>query len=294
MTTKHLQILGILVAFDIVFCPSATDAFRVSTDEACATYPYVNAGYGESNPFGTCSGNGECVQTNLTGSEVPEYECVCDDGWTGRSDWINGDGYDCGINFLAVQGLWAANLTLTIVLLVKSIPHIRLRVSAATKSRKLLIRRGKKYSHFKNRGLMSVAIVYIVVFPAVILMGIVRIADTHLRVGLDVLPTILFSTMKCGFYVTSYLYSPKLLAAVLRGQKSMHHIVWRSDRAYLFLCVLSVALGFLPLVNLLAADENGAQSESVNRFTFRFYTLGFTIQVFGLAVLGKIGLLWLM
>ena len=124
MKTHQLLVFG-TAALSVVLSTSRTDAnesaLGVSSDSTCATYPYVNIGYGEVNPFGTCSGNGECVQTNVTGSIMPEYQCVCAEGWTGRSDWINGDGYDCGVNISAVQAMY-----------VHTHPHTRARQTTPT------------------------------------------------------------------------------------------------------------------------------------------------------------------
>lgn len=287
MKTHQLQVLGAAaIAATISASPTYASELPlgVSSDSTCATYPYVNIGYGEDNPFGSCSGNGDCVQTNVTGSILPEYQCVCDEGWTGRSDWINGDGYDCGVNIQVVQAMWGVNLFVTLVLLFKSIPFIQHRLENTRKAKETMDKKGKKYSRMNNRGLMAVYCFFGFCTPSQIIMCIYRMADTDARVGLDAFPTFLFCVLKFGLYMTSWLFSPALLAAVLRGQKSMTRIVQVNDRFSLALSIVAICLGLLPFVNLAYADENGVQSESVNITTYAFYMLGITVQMVCFAI----------
>ena len=50
-----------------------------------------------SSAMGPCSGHGTCL------SGV----CRCDKYWTGRSDWISLEGYDCQYNTIAIRVEWA-------------------------------------------------------------------------------------------------------------------------------------------------------------------------------------------
>src|SRR5690348_5828749 len=65
-----------------------------------------------------CSGSGTCVfpsnQSTSDGTFSSEAEgggtCVCFDGWTGRSDFINYDSADCLTYVPALRALWALAL----------------------------------------------------------------------------------------------------------------------------------------------------------------------------------------
>jgi len=62
-----------------------------------------------------CSGNGDCINSI----------CVCSTGYTGRSDWINLDGYDCHINLMAEKVLWAVPCILSLMNLFRCISYFR-------------------------------------------------------------------------------------------------------------------------------------------------------------------------
>jgi hypothetical protein len=286
MKTTLFKLVGAVALAAITTTPS--DALGVSSDPTCATYPYVNLGYGEVNPFGTCSGHGKCVDTNVTTTATTrEYICLCDEGWTGRSDWIDGDGYDCGVNILAVQAMWGVNVFITLFLLAKSIPYIQHRLENTRKVKDTMKKKGKEYSIKNNRGLLAMYCFFGICTPAQLVMGIYRITNTQVRVGLDLLPTLLFCALKFGLYMTSWLFSPALLAAVLRGQKSMDRIVKMNDRFSLALSLVAIVLGCLALINIASADQNGSQNESINIITYAAYMLGITAQMVCYAAQGK-------
>jgi hypothetical protein len=143
-----------------------------SLDATCESLPYVNLGYGDRNPFGACSGHGDCVQVNVTigtsESTTVYYQCKCHAGWTGRSDWINGDGYDCGVNIVAVQGLWGLNLLVTLVAFFRSVPYMRTRFANHVRTTEMAESKGKKNSIRKNRGLLAAVVFLACCMPAMV------------------------------------------------------------------------------------------------------------------------------
>jgi hypothetical protein len=151
-----LFLLTCLASLAARTCHASDIVGGFSLDPTCKSLPYVNLGYFEENPFGACSGHGECVNVTFGGSDTTVfYQCKCDSGWTGRSDWVNGEGFDCGVNIVAVQGLWAVNLLVTLTFFVKSLPYMRTRYSNHTRTVEMAGSKGKKHSIRKNRGLLA-------------------------------------------------------------------------------------------------------------------------------------------
>jgi hypothetical protein len=63
-----------------------------------------------------CSGHGSCIDSL----------CVCDSMWTGSSDWINGDGYDCHVSQVVMKVLWTVDLVFGMhAAFVSALPAVR-------------------------------------------------------------------------------------------------------------------------------------------------------------------------
>lgn len=67
--------------------------------------------YPEHTWGGVCGGHGKCVDSL----------CVCDAGWTGKSEWMSFDGYTCTTNEAAIQALWAINVVLWLKTTVEAV-----------------------------------------------------------------------------------------------------------------------------------------------------------------------------
>ena len=61
----------------------------------------------------SCSNNGDCVISPDV-SRFPTGMCVCDEGWTGVGDFMNGAGLDCQINTATIKAWWAVIAAVTL------------------------------------------------------------------------------------------------------------------------------------------------------------------------------------
>jgi len=161
-------------------------------------------------PFGVCSGLGECVNST----------CVCKEGWTGLSDWINYEGVDCHINSSAIVGLWAATLLVVNGIHIMAIPKIRLRikqfrakVALAKKKRAAPVRWQDDCTLF---GLAVHATMFLFWFQV---FAILKLTNSGARVGQDAFLTLLYTTINAGISLSLfYIHSP-LVSVLLRGDK---------------------------------------------------------------------------
>ena len=55
-----------------------------------------------------CGAHGTCTNTtaNASAAPAPAALCVCDDGWTGRNDFVDFAGRACHLPAAWVHGLW--------------------------------------------------------------------------------------------------------------------------------------------------------------------------------------------
>lgn len=165
------------------------------------------------NPLGPCSGHGTCVNGT----------CLCDAGWTGRSDWMNAEGFDCQIHMPTVKALYGVLALAQIIGYYFAIPYLKSRYVAFLQIRESHIRRGEHYTIFQNNGVLAMAIWYAVGGPFLFLYCIIKWSMNDERVGVTWLLTMLFIIVKVLFYICVVLMQPTLLRAVLhefaRGSK---------------------------------------------------------------------------
>jgi hypothetical protein len=212
-----------------------------------------------------------CIGAHFTTTGL--FECVCEDGWTGRSDWINGEGFDCGVNIKVVQLLWGINLLVTMAYVVFSEPYLEERYQMYYQARENSKMRNEKMSMWTNRVTYALVFMFAIAIPCQLGMCLLRLLNTDVRVGLNVLPTALFSLTKFGLYTASWLFSPALLQAVLRGQQQTEWIVRYNDKYSAFTSVMSVIIGLLPFLNMVLTDEDGSQSHAITRITYSAVSL---------------------
>ncbi|GBG27974.1 Hypothetical Protein FCC1311_041972 [Hondaea fermentalgiana] len=180
--------------------------------------------------------------------------CVCEDGWTGLSDFITTEGIACDINNVAIKALWAINLLILFVCVF----HVRDDIKQKRAQHIDLVKQkelsGKKYTVYDNKGYAAILAWLAFCLPGSFAMGILKLVTNDQRVGQTWAMTVFFFVAKLGFYLSAFLYQPQLLATILKGSRSQAALV-HSSRIWGFCnMLLSMTLGLLPFVTLLASE----------------------------------------
>ncbi len=199
------------------------------------------------NIAGPCSGNGECINGT----------CVCFEGWTGLSDFINAEGYDCQINILGYKITWAILLAIQVYAIVKSYPYLKSRYQTYKELAEGKRKKGEKYGLTQNIGALSMVIWYGIGAPSIIVTCIIKLAMNGERVGVTPLMTFLFIWNKFIFYACMTLFQPSLLNAVVNGMKDTLQYVKINKHMTYVVFVGQVLAGFMA-VGVLANATLGA------------------------------------
>jgi hypothetical protein len=259
--------------------------------------------YGIANIFGACSGHGVCVpyfgdaEEELTEDELEaqanehQFRCVCEEGWTGYSDFINTDGFDCHINIDVVKYLWIGNLVFCVLVYVLSFKGVVTRVRqhferqraqkahrperpqmnragsidpGSAKSPNLSSRVLRKVTNaartpnskesqalWQNKALMTMFMSFGVMIPCNMAYALLKIFAEDQRVGHTWAATLLFAFTKVAFYCSVVLYQPALLSAVLSGVKVDENVLYWSNFFGKLAMGVSMVLSFAPCVTVV-------------------------------------------
>lgn len=251
---------------------SIADAICSSTELYLPTFAFDLM---PENLFGVCSEKGSC-EFAVIGSEVIAG-CVCDDGWTGRSDFIDSSGLACGVNEYAIKALWGANILLLAVTLFQTRNDVLAKREQHNTVVQTKAQQSKKYGIWDNKGYAAILVFVLGCAPVTILLGLVRIFKDDERVGLTALNTTLFALAKLFFYLTAFLFQPSLLQTILKGSKAQKKLVGLARGWGLVNLILSVGLGFLPFVTLIFSDTG---RDSVAQNVYVAYMAGQMLTMF--------------
>ncbi|GBG27973.1 Hypothetical Protein FCC1311_041962 [Hondaea fermentalgiana] len=220
-------------------------------------------------------GNGVCG---------PAGVCVCESGWTGRSDLLNTEGITCDINNNVIKGLWAANVLLGLfkiigtrhLLYAKHAQHLQLVEQSNA--------RGKRYTLYDNKGFCAIVVGLLVSFPGTLGVAIIRMVSNYERVGLTWPVTIFFALSKTGFYTAAYLFQPQLLATILRGSK-LHRVqdrLVRLAKAWgISNAIVSITLSYVPFITVALSSDG---RDRVAQIVYFVYMAGAWFTMFMLGV----------
>lgn len=196
---------------------------------------------------GACSGNGQCVLE----------ECVCEDGYTGRSDFIDTTDQDCQINEDVIQGLWITSLTFTLYCMGRSVQKIYWRWQQHLEAKASASKRGVSYSIRANRGLVATLMHTLVVFPSLVCLAVIKLSVPEERIGLTFGATLFYFTAKVGFYSVVAIYQPAVLQALMLGSGASYEtkkLLRQNVAATKVFCALGGVIGALPFITLAASD----------------------------------------
>lgn len=228
------------------------------------------------NILGPCSGNGECLAGIV---------CKCEDGYTGLSDWVNADGFDCQINIVVFQIEWAVLLLLQLACLVAAVPYLKTRYATYQTLKASKLKRGEPYNILKNRGALAVFSWHIVGVPVILTLCIVKMALLDERIGVTPLVSVLYAMVRIAFYFSLTMFQPSLLEAVVHGTGGDTNkiVVWNRHITY-WIFGMQFMAAFLPFVSL--ADPE-AQVPVYLITTFVHFTTGMWLGIQGFYVSKK-------
>ncbi len=181
----------------------------VGLSPTCDNYFPTQAWSFGGNINGPCSGNGLCL--------VPTGLCQCEDGWTGLADFVDSEGYDCGINILATQILWGIVLAFSVISFVLAFPYLKARHLSYLAIKEAKAKRGESYPLIKNPGSLTNIVWFGIGLPSLVIFSILKIARPEERIGITLGVSICYFLVRIAFYVCALLFQPSLLAAVVAG-----------------------------------------------------------------------------
>ncbi|GBG31999.1 Teneurin-2 [Hondaea fermentalgiana] len=224
---------------------------------------------------GVCGGHGTCVNG----------VCVCDAGWTGRSDFINTEDITCDVSDVAVHVLWFINFA-SLAWSIGSTRHIiHSRWKRHWEQVEKHEARGQRYRIRDNRGLLAILVFLVLDAPAGFLLGIIMMATEDQRVGLSWGVTILFFLVSLGFYLMVFFFQPQLLALILRGCRAKESVVQAAKNWGLASLSFSIIAAALPFITLLFSDGRDVTAQAVYMSYFSLNVVALTVygtQAFGI------------
>ena len=213
-----------------------------------------------------CSGNGVCV------SNV----CVCNEGFTGLSDWINADGYNCQINILGFKVLWGVLLAIQVGCAIYAFPYLLSRREAFLKMRERKASRGERYQVWNNPGALGTMVWHAIGVPLFIVTCIVKLVMEEERIGVTTTISVLYLLVRVVFYSCVAILQPSLLAAVVFDKDSTATSLVNLNRHMTYgLLFLHVIAGCLPFIGI--ANEGLQQVGSVMNVSIMLLTAIFFV-----------------
>lgn len=215
-----------------------------------------------SNSICDCNGHGACIN----GSSV----CTCDDGWSGRSDFINAEGVQCHINIFILTALWLGTMLLGVASTMFTIKKFR-------KAQFLKYRKRKRFAKIKNTessteilkpGMLPFHTICLLAFvcltvPMVCATGIVRLTMTDQRVGQDFLLTTLWFVVRSTFYMEVGFHQNIILMRMLQAVKGTDNVLRLNLRVSIAFMILSVITGSFGFVSVFLGSSGIQTSRSI-------------------------------
>jgi hypothetical protein len=169
-----------------------------------------------------CSFHGHPDTTN-------NIHCICDDGWTGKSDFVNSDGVQCQIHEWGIKTIWIILIIIVFTVYVRGLPHIldithrfldqRAR-RAQTKKPSLL------FDILQNKTMMAIAFFYGMAFPSMLFMGFWRIFDSdNGRLGISVPYSIAWFFIRMGIYGGTACHQPNMMKFLLKATNRADDVI---------------------------------------------------------------------
>jgi len=190
-----------------------------------------------------CNGHGSVNNASL---------CVCDEGWSGTSDFVLATGVQCQVFQDAIVALWSLTLLLTALMLWHAFPRVLFLVVRYRRRKAELSKKGKSFTlRGSNMGLLSILVGFSIVYPFLIATGLIKVLSPHSKVGIDPIVTCTWIMTRFGLALASGLHQPHLVAEMLRAQNVPRGVIRRnivSTRAIFAVMIILTLVTVLPVV----------------------------------------------
>ncbi|CAK9106449.1 Hypothetical protein SCF082_LOCUS49578 [Durusdinium trenchii] len=215
-----------------------------------------------------CSGHGSCVNGT----------CICDAGWTGKSDLIDTEGLDCQIHEQGLKIAWGVTSFVIGLMVLISLPKLAQRWEdfVATQRRK----RAQKHDFriYHSPIMLSNLCFYVVALPWGTAFVATRIAFPSWRVGTDMAPTLFLFMASAGFFCALFFFQTFLLHTFLTSSSSLRVLVPLSYAFASYNLLLSCACAAAPFVPTVFG---ASPSQPAAKIAFVTYYFGFAVAFIG-------------
>lgn len=178
-----------------------------------------------AKPSMACSGHGECVHVNSTDALInaalgasSEYQCLCQPGWTGASDWVSAAGMDCHLNATAIRALWGFLLLNLLLVYCAYLPSYLRTLRKFYQSQTIKMSKFRKPRRITEHTTLFTLLIYFFITSPILcsFCVLMLIYPTTQHVGEDLAPTLLWWFGRSTFYVCSSLYQPALISTLVK------------------------------------------------------------------------------
>mmetsp|Transcript_6092 Transcript_6092/g.7374 ORF Transcript_6092/g.7374 Transcript_6092/m.7374 type:complete len:237 (+) Transcript_6092:3-713(+) len=195
--------LSLIFCF-VVFAPRAdatcADILSTKSDNNCFDNPF------QLKDDEICSGRGICGDVDGC--------CICDRGWRGSSDFVDGEGIDCQINYVLIKILWTILLLESLYFFYSYAGKIRLKIENHVMKKRAELDRGREFRMEVNTILALTA--YFLMAPIIALVSILKLGKVR-RIGGDFGMTLLWFLGRTIFWILAQYHQNVILKNLVGG-----------------------------------------------------------------------------
>jgi hypothetical protein len=163
----------------------------------------------------------------------------------------------CPLSLLAIYILWAAGLLTVLGSIYFYHTRIYNRYSTFIEALMDTTSLEKRISMiWKNKYFLNCVVYFILVLPSFLLQGIVSLALPQFRIGVDLLPSVIFFIFGTTFHLTYYIVEIPFLVSLLKSSDIFRPLIrlytWNSH----IWMILQTLVSFLPIICVYVQDPN--------------------------------------
>ena len=233
-----------------------------------------------------CSGNGICIGNETIGV------CVCNDGYTGKSDLLSFDGYDCQTPVIGEKIVWSLALLGSLVLFVKHIKAIKTQLERFGQAKARAAKKGLNLKLYQFAPLQVLGVGVFISCPCIFTVALLKVIEfEHRELGTDIMISVFFIMIVISGFVANVFAELLQFDAVVQGspinpddrkklRKSLSTRYWVSIFWYASVTTFAILAGCV----LGHTDP----TTSPNRFTLIIRNISLVIFMLTLAKINKV------